>query len=73
MNPHYEFISNHLEEMVLQAKNDAALKHSRTHPYGLLGKTAARLGDALIKCGSWLKKQSRTPVENTTMRIYTQH
>ncbi len=72
MNPQYEFISNHREQIVQTQLNN--LVHSRkAHRHGLPGNIFDKLGDALISSGSWLWKISRLPIDDNSVTIYSQN
>ena len=73
MNPNYEFISNHREEMIIQTQQNNLIRSRRAHQIGLPGKIFDKLGDALITSGSWLKKISRSPIEDNSVTIFLQN
>jgi len=73
MNPQYEFISNHREEMIVQTRLNNLIRSCRAQQNGLRGKIFGKLGDALISSGSWLKKISRSPIYDNSGTIYSQN
>jgi hypothetical protein len=73
MNPNYEFISNHQEQLLIQSQQNNLIRSSRAHQNGLRGKIFDKLGDALISSGSWLKKISRSPIDDNSVTIYSQN
>lgn len=73
MNPKYEFISNHREQLIIQTQQNNLIRSCRARQDGLPGKIFDKLGDALISGGSWLKKISRSPIEDNSVTIYSQN
>jgi len=73
MNPQYEFISNHREEMIVQTRLNNLIRSCRAQQNGLRGKIFDKLGDELISSGSWLKKISRSPIDDNSVTIYSQN
>ncbi len=73
MNPQYEFISNHREQLIIQTQQNNLIRSCRAHQNGLRGKIFDKLGDALISSGSWLKKISRSPIDDNSVTIYSQN
>ena len=73
MNPQYEFISNHREEMIVQTRLNNLIRSFRAQQNGLRGKIFGKLSDALISSGSWLKKISRSPIDDNSVTIYSQN
>lgn len=73
MNPKYEFISNHREQLIIQTQQINLIRNCRDHQNGLPGKIFDKLGDALISSGSWLKKISRSPIDDNSVTIYSQN
>ena len=73
MNPQYEFISNHREEMIVQTRLNNLIRNRRAQQNGLRGKIFDKLDDALIASGSWLKKISRSPIDDNSVTIYSQN
>jgi len=73
MNLNYEFISNHQEQLLIQSQQNNLIRSSRAHQNGLRGKIFDKLGDALISSGSWLKKISRSPIDDNSVTIYSQN
>jgi hypothetical protein len=73
MNPKYEFISNHREQLLIQAQQNNLIRNCRADQNGLRGKIFGKLGEALISSGSWLKKISRSPIEDNSVTIYSQN
>jgi len=73
MNPQYEFISNHREEMIVQTQLNNLVRSCRVQRHGLRGWMFDKLGDVLISSGSWLKKISRSPIDDNSVTIYSQN
>ena len=73
MNPKYEFISNHREEMIVQTQLNILVRSCRVQRHGLRGWMFDKLGDVLISSGSWLKKISRSPIDDNSVTIYSQN
>lgn len=73
MNPKYEFISNHREQLIIQTRQNNLIRSCRARQNGLRGKIFDKLGDALISSGSWLKKISRSPIDGNSVTIYSQN
>lgn len=73
MNPQYEFISNHREEMIVQTRLNHLVRSRKAPQKSLRGKIFDKLGDGLIFSGSWLKKISRSAIEDNSVTIYSQN
>ena len=73
MNPQYEFISNHREQLIIQTQQNNLIRSRRAHQNGLREKIFDKLGDTLISSGSWLKKISRSPIDDNSVTIYSQN
>jgi hypothetical protein len=73
MNPQYEFISNHREEMIVQTQLNNLVRSCRDQRHDFRGWIFDKLGDALISSGSWLKKISRSSIEDNSVTIYSQN
>jgi hypothetical protein len=73
MNPQYEFISNHREEMIVQIQLNNLVRSCRVQRHGLRGWMFDKLGDALISSGSWFKKISRSHIDDNSVTIYSQN
>ena len=73
MNPHYEFLDAHREQMIVQTKLNQMVRGRANSQSGMRGKIFDRLGDVLISSGSWLKKTSRSPVDETSVTFYPQN
>jgi hypothetical protein len=73
MNPQYEFISNQREEMLVQTRLSYSIRNCNAQRHSLRGKIVGKLGDALIASGSWLKKNSRSPMDDNSVTIYSQN
>ena len=71
MNPNYEFISNHREIMIEQSQNFYMIRSCRASQLGLREKSIDIISDALIACGFWLKKKSRSLSNKTPEKAYT--
>lgn len=73
MDFQYEFISNLREQMIVQTRLNYLIRSRRAQQKGLRGKIFDKLGDALIFSGSWLKKISRSPIDDNSVKIYSQN
>ena len=71
MNPDYEFISNHREQLIIQTQQNNMIRSCRAQQNGLRGKIFDKFGDALISSGSWLNKISRSPIDDNSVTIYS--
>ena len=73
MNPQYEFISKQQEQLISLAHQTKLLQKRQVRRYGVWGKIIDRFGDVLIDSGSWMKRVSRSPIEDNSVGIYTQN
>ena len=72
MNPQYDFLSAHREQMIVQTKLNQMVRGRANKQLGMRGRIFDRLGDVLITSGSWLKKTSQSPVDETSVTFYSQ-
>ena len=73
MNPNYEFISNHREFMIEQSQNLYTIRSCRAPHLGLWEKSIDIFSEALIACGLWLKKKSRSFSNETPAKAFTRN
>lgn len=73
MDPQYDFLSTHREQLLVQAKINQMLQKRGNNQVGLRGKIFSRLGDVLISSGTWFKKSSRSPANENSVTIYSQY
>ena len=73
MNPQYDFLSAHREQMIVQTKLNQMVRGRANKQLGMRGRIFDRLGDVLITSGSWLKMTSQSPVDETSVTIYSQN
>lgn len=73
MNPNYEFISNHREFMIEQSQNLYLIRSCRASQFGLREKSIDIFSDALIACGLWLKKKSRSLNNETPEKAFSRN
>lgn len=73
MNPQYDFITDHQEQMIVYAEQNQIIRRSGVNHKGLQSRVFNNLGDVLISTGTWLKKMSRSNVDKNSVVIYSQN
>jgi hypothetical protein len=73
MNPQYDFIMDHQEQMIVYAEQNQLIRRSRINHKGLQSRVFTSLGDVLISAGTWLKKVSRSNVDKNSVVMYSKN
>jgi hypothetical protein len=73
MDMRHEFMTNHQEQMIAQARINLEIRSVTKGQAGLQGLIFDRLGEAMIAMGTWLKKKSNAPIINNSVKFYSQN
>jgi hypothetical protein len=73
MNPDYEFFTNQWKDMISQSQLSFEIEKNRNQESGFRGKLFDRLGNVMISGGTWLKKSSKSQIEDHSVAIYSRN
>ena len=73
MNSYYEFNLHHQRQLLETSRREKILQSCSEKRYRSWGIVVSRCGDVLITCGAWMKKVSRSAVNEKSIGIYSRN
>lgn len=73
MDPQYEFLSTRHDQLIEQSQRIQSLRKCSLYRQSLREKVMDSLGDAMISCGSWLKRVSGSELDQNSSVFLSQN
>ena len=73
MKLYYEFIMEQQEQLITLSYRASYLRRYHEQRSSAWGRVINWCGDALIDCGSWMKRVSSSPIDKNSVGIYSRN
>jgi hypothetical protein len=73
MDSYYEFIVKQQDQLITLSLRAIYPHSDRKRRVSTWGRFIGRCGDALIDCGSWMKRVSNSPIDENSVGFFTRN